>query len=182
MFSLDVKAALSLNWSEVIPNLGVYSTYGEMKYASTKNSSWDSFLFPTCTKIDFLDFFKFTNFTPSEVIFYINKIEHLGMTVTLEEKNKMLHKRLLKNNMLSYFGPKIHIDDLSVPRDIRLMIRMTQKLNPDKGEDSKCVNYPTKEYANYQQCDENNVYQKYKSKNFMPFWAAKFPSEVTELM
>ena len=182
MFSLDVKAALSLNWSEVIPTIGVYSTHGEMKIVSTKNSSWDSFLFPTCTKIDFLYYFNFTNFTPSEVFFFIKKIEHLGITVNIEEKNKMLHKRLLKKNMLSYFGPKIHIDDLSVSRDIRLMIRMTQKLNPDKGEDSKCVNYPTKEYANYQQCDENNVYQKYKSKNFMPFWAAKFPSEVTELM
>merc|ERR1712126_4358 len=98
-------SALSFNWSVIVPYLAIYSSdgNGEMKYVSTQNSTWDTDLFSTCTKIDFLNHFMFTNITVKEIIFVVSKRENMGITIYIEERNKMLSKRLLKNNILSYF-------------------------------------------------------------------------------
>ena len=42
------------------------------------------------------------------------------------------------------------------------------------------VEYPTKEFKSFHDCDEHYVYQEMKQKyNLMPFWAAKNIDEIT---
>ena len=134
-------------------------------------------------KTDFVDYFDLSGHnTPLQIFFHIAPIENLGISIHIEERNRALKKRPLKNNVLTYSGPLIRNPSLSSPRITRMMLKFEQFLFSDKDDSKNCKNYPHDEYSSYRECDEKFIYKLFKRKyEVMPFWVARSVDEVTNL-
>ena len=61
------------------------------------------------------------------------------------------------------------------------MISVSQNIYSEKDKETFCRNYPTSQWINYRQCDEDFVHQEMKKRNIVPFWATNNMSEVTSI-
>ena len=114
---------------------------------------------------------------------YFGKLENIGVSIFIEEKNKALRKRPLTQNMLSYHGPHLRNENLQQTRRIRVGIKLEQFIYSELDESKKCTNYPNGTYASYADCDEAYVRQMMREHfdNLMPFWAAQNLTDITSL-
>ena len=83
-----------------------------------------------CKTLDLFDHFDFSAITPLEIIFYIenlmdNEID-TGLGIYMEERNKVLKRRLLSSNILSYSGPALETKNLCLGRDIKAVVSLSQ--------------------------------------------------------
>ena len=104
-----------------------------------------------------------------------------SVTFTIEDNRKALRKRLLKSNKLNYVGPLIETKQQESKIN-RILLSVSQTINLENEAGSTCVEYPTKDFNSFHDCNEDFVYQEMSQKyNLMPFWAAKTLDEVTKL-
>ena len=61
------------------------------------------------------------------------------------------------------------------------MISVSQNIYSEKDKEAFCINYPTSQWINYRQCDEDFVHEEMKKRNILPFWATNNMSEVTSI-
>ena len=134
-------------------------------------------IFPNCKtlKINYSS-------SPERILLNLNTSQMFGVTILVEDRMKALARRLSKSHSLDYIGPPIVSKRLN-PNYQRFILRIAQTIDLEEDPGSRCINYPTKTFASFRDCDERFVYQEMKQKyNLMPFWAAKSPDEVTKLV
>ena len=108
----------------------------------------------------------------------VGKFENLGLSLKLEDREKVLMKRTLKSQIMDFDGSPIEFDDLNSTFYTHMYLKFKQTL--DVGD---CENYPNEFFLSYKECDEEFVYRKMKTTyKIMPFWAAKTLDEVTKHM
>ena len=141
------------------------------------------FQYPLCQTLNFTEIVDFDEYTPIEVQIYLGRIENLGVNLHFIDKNKVLTRSLL-SNYLSYDGPSIAISDLIIDgsKQIQVILKMSQDINTEGNEESKCKNYPYDNYLNYNTCDESYVQNIMKEKlNITPFWATQDMDSITKI-
>lgn len=118
---------------------------------------------------------------PDRIMLALKNSRMFEVTVLIEDRTKALRRRLSKSNSLDYFGPPMETKRLS-PKIDRFVLSVAQTIELEEDPGSMCINYPTKTFASFHDCDESFVYQEMRQKyNLMPFWAAKSLDEVTKL-
>ena len=118
---------------------------------------------------------------PDRIVLNLKYNPMFEVSVLIEDRMKALRRRLSKSNSLDYFGPPIETKRLS-PKIYRFILSVAQTMELEEDPGSMCINYPTKTFPSFHDCDENFVYQEMRQKyNLMPFWAAKSLDEVTKL-
>ena len=155
-----------------------------------KSINWSKIpIYPECNTLDLFDYFDFSNVTPLKIIFLIENTTDIGLGVYIEERNKVLKRRLSSSNILSYSGPALETKNLSLGRDIKAVISLSQIIDLEEDEEKRCKNYPRTDWHNknltfldYNACDMEYAYQYLKKHyNLTPFWATNNISEVTAL-
>ena len=144
-------------------------------------------IYPECQTLDLSDYFDLSQITPLEIRFYIDNNPNIGLGFFIEERNKVLKRRLSSFNILSYSGPDIESKNLSIGKDIKAVISLSQIKDLEEDTEKKCKNYPisgfenmNKTFEDYNACDLEFAYQKLKSVyQLTPFWATYNMSEVT---
>ena len=118
---------------------------------------------------------------PDRIVLNLKYNPMVEVSVLIEDRMKALRRRLSKSNSLDYFGPPIETKRLN-PKIYRFILSVAQTMELEEDPGSMCVNYPTKTFPSFHDCDESFVYQEMRQKyNLMPFWAAKSLDEVTQL-
>ena len=178
----DVLSKVSYNWTEVITYIWFLTDKFEEKLINQSILKWSPLpLFPACQVVDFLEYLDCGDkaCSPIEIIFDVAKIENLGITISLQEKNKVNH-RTLKSTALSYDGPRIANKNLMEPRLLRSIVRFDQIIYSERDKKKKCQNYPNTKYKSYDDCDRSYIRHKLESElNLVPFWLTKDFEEVT---
>ena len=104
------------------------------------------------------------------------------MSVTIEDRLKMLKKRTLRSNAIHYEGPRMVIEDLMSPQLLDFYLTITQTISLEKDEGMDCQNYPSQHFESFCDCDEQFVYNEMKNRyKVMPFWAAMHLDEITNM-
>ena len=130
-------------------------------------------IYPNCRTLNFS-----TSIFPDVIRFSFRTGLNWPVSLIVEDKMKALRKRPSKSNSLDYLGPVME----SKSKLERFVFSFSQTIDLEEDPGKMCVNYPTEEFASFQDCDETFVYNEMKEKyNVMPFWAAKSPDEVTKL-
>lgn len=149
---------------------------------SGKDVEWSliSTGFPACQSIDITKYSAFRNLNSLFVVIYFNKLNNLGVSLTIEDREKSLKKRSLRSQTQEYDGSRIDIDDLSSGLYKRLFLKLEQNIHMESDLGINCKNYPTNDYTSFGACDESYVYNTMRNKHkVMPFWAAKNIEEVS---
>ena len=84
------------------------------------------FQYPLCQSIDLWDYFDFHEHAPLRIDFYMNADPNIGVTLHIEERNRLTF-RTLKSNMLSYNGPELKISNISVSYEVRSVLVLIVK-------------------------------------------------------
>ena len=84
------------------------------------------FQYPLCQSIDLWDYFDFHEHAPLRIEFYMNADPNIGVTLHIEERNRLTF-RTLKSNMLSYNGPELKISNISVSYEVRSVLVLIVK-------------------------------------------------------
>ena len=140
--------------------------------------NYSNFDFPLHCKVLDWDQFNVTK-EPIKIRIIIDKIENISIRLLVEEKNKLLRRRNMEKNLLTYFGPDITNEDLSKGKILNFYFSLSQEINSELDVDKYCKNYPTKQYSSFRDCDEKNLYSIFMESNLMPYWVAKHINETT---
>ena len=120
--------------------------------------------FPACQIIDFLEYLQCDNNRTCsllEIIFDVAKLENIGMSINLQERNKVNH-RTVKVNALSSSGPRMQNKDLMNPRNLKYIVRFHQHQYSGQDLSKKCVYYPNSKFRSYDECDKSFIRKKLK--------------------
>ena len=177
---------VSFNWMDVLEE--IYFTpfgndYSDYETILPNDIGWKLVpLYPSCQIIDLMTYVnKSKNISPISIVFSFKTDKDLGISIFLEEKNK-IHSRTSKHNSLSYIGPLIQNKDLSQARFVKSIIRISQTIDSQLDPKKKCVNYPTEEFETYNLCDEAEVRAKVQDElGVTPFWMTDDYETVTKL-
>ena len=137
-----------------------------------KEITWNYPLYPSCQSLDLLNYFDMYNSTPLQLFFDFKKLENIGISLFVKERNKALKSRPLKSSMLNYLGVELLNEDLNKTIYLTTILTSTQTLDSEEEEDKKCKIYPYGGYQNFTECDENFVYE--KMKNYYRYLCKKF--------
>ena len=175
---------ISFNWSKVIARIYVTQvgrSYMNSKTILSNDIKWNSVpLYPSCQVLDILKYVNCTHSTPMNIAFNMNQLQSYGVSIFLEERNKV-GWRTSQYNSLSYTGPLIHIKNLEKGRLLKTIVRFSQTIDSEKDPKKQCSNYPTEEYESYDQCDQSSASNIiYNDLNVVPFWIVG-NSDVTKL-
>lgn len=183
---IEILNNVSFPWKDIIKDVKFMPIKKEWKDRKTVEGIKWSLIpqFPACQTVDITQYLNLTGKeTPQYVYLEFNKVENLRMTVTIEDRLKMLSKRTLKSNTIDFEGPRIQIDDLMSPQYLDFYLTVSQTISLETDEGMHCQNYPTKEFESFSECDQHFVYNEMKNRyNVMPFWAAKKLDEITKIM
>ena len=167
---------ISYNWSAIVKKAGIFTETEQHFY--TETFKWNPVpLFPTCQMIDFHHLFNISTSTPPYIYFRFDKVDGLGLTVFIKERNKM-SIRPLKSSYLSYEGAKISISNLNEPRIIKTHNKISKTVKLSNHQ--KCADYPTTEYNRFYDCDLEFVKKTCEKYNIWPFWVAESFQDVTK--
>ena len=78
--------------------------------------------------------------TPTQIFFELKQREKVDFSFYVEDKNKKLVKRPSKSNMMAYLGPDISGQSLESPSNLKLMLSISQFIDPEDHEGKKCKN------------------------------------------
>ena len=105
-------------------------------------------------------------------------LDDLAVSLYVEERNKALRMRKLKQNMFAYLGPPLKIG--RAQRKLRIMLSLAQTIDTEDNPEKQCRMYPHGGFDNYSDCDEDFLYQQFKNTfKIMPFWVTRDIDEVT---
>ena len=108
-----------------------------------------------------------------------SKLNNIGVSISFQETNKAL-SRSLKSNILAYDGPDFLFKDLSIPKYLRGMFKISQNIYSEEEENKKCRNYPYNKSLNFRDCDEKYNHDKFTNDfKVMPFWVAYLLNETS---
>ena len=88
----------------------------------------------------------------------VAKIEYLGFSLMLEDRETVLKKRRLKSKFMDFDRAPIELDDLNSTQFIHLYLKFKQTL-----EIEDCGIYPNENFLDYNECDEEYVYREMKN-------------------
>ena len=140
-------------------------------------------LYPFCQRINIFELFSVQHLSIKKLMMKIsvNRDENIGVTLSLEETNKVSFRSLVSSKF-SYSGPKIENTNMKIPKRIFFKFKLFQTIYTEKNKNYPCQIYPTNEYKNYGECDEDFIMREVQENfNITPFWAAKDMDSVTQI-
>ena len=99
--------------------------------------------------------------------------------MNIVEKNMALAKR--RQNSFAYNGPFLGIDNLHEASFVDIGLRLKQSHYSDQDLETNCVNYPTKRFNSFRECDEDFTIKEIQKFGVMPFWAVRDNNNVSTL-
>ena len=108
---------------------------------------------------------------PMRIKIELWKTENVTFHMNIVEKNMALAKRC--QNSFAYNGPFLGLDNLREASHVAIGLRVKQSHYSDQDEETNCVNYPTKKFKSYRECDEDFTIEEMQKIGVMPFWATK---------
>ena len=99
----------------------------------------------------------------------------MSFLLNIVEKNMALARR--RRHSFAYRGPFIGIDSLNTIKTFGLSLKQSHYSEQD--EKINCINYPSKKFDSFKECDENFTFEEMQKIGVMPFWAAKDNMNVT---
>ena len=101
--------------------------------------------------------------------------ENVSFNLKILERNMALAKR--RQSSFAYRGPFMGIDTLNTITSYGVSLKQSHYSDQDK--EANCINYPTKKFNSFQDCDEEFVNAEMQKIGVMPFWATKGKNDVT---
>ena len=114
---------------------------------------------------------------PKNIRIELRKIENVSFHMNIVEKNMALARR--RQNSFAYNGPFLKIDNLQETKNIKIGLNVKQSHYSDQDVKTNCVNYPSKIFESYRECDEHYTNKEVQKLGVMPFWAVKGNNNVT---
>ena len=118
-----------------------------------------------------------TTGVPKRIKIELLKTENVSFHMKIVEKNTALAKRLEMS--YAYNGPFLGIDNLKEAKSLFFGLRLKQSHYSEQDVEANCVDYPTKRFKSYRECDEDFIIKEMQKIGVMPFWAAKDKLNVT---
>ena len=116
-----------------------------------------------------------TSHVPKRIKIELLNSENVSFHLNIVEKNMALARR--RQHSFAYRGPFIGIDSLNTIKTFGLSLKQSHYSEQD--EKINCINYPSKKFDSFQECDENFTFEEMQKIGVMPFWAAKDNINVT---
>ena len=118
-----------------------------------------------------------TTGVPKRIKIEFCKKENVSFFMNIVEKNIALRKRSTQS--YAYNGPFLGIDNLYETGFIAIGLSVKQSHYSDQDVETNCVNYPTKQFKSFRDCDEDFINREMQKNDVMPFWAIKENNNVT---
>ena len=158
-------------------SLRIYTIDGIDHYINGTNISWSiAEQYPSCQAFDLFDYLDKDDVKPKQIFFVLKATKEFGATIQFEERN-MKTTRALKFKTLFHSGQAMTISRLSRERRYLFVFGIHQTEEMELF--GNCVNYPTKKYLSFEECDDDFVKKEMDLTGLMPFWATKNYSMVT---
>ena len=129
-------------------------------------------IFPNCRLVDLN-----TTKMPNNIQINLRKTENVSFHMNIVEKNMALARR--SQNSYAYNGPFLGIDNLQETSNVKIGLNVKQSHYSDKDVKTNCVNYPTKRFESFRECDEDYTNKEMQKLGVMPFWAIKGNNNVS---
>ena len=132
-----------------------------------------------CKHIYLHQYLNMTKTSPLSILFSFTKQDNRLITVKPCDSKKALQRTLLSNHF-DYKGPPIQIINLTSSVSKIFGLKVSKFIDSKFDPNAKCVDYPTREFKTYQDCDKDFVENEIKRKyDIMPFWASRSHKDVT---
>ena len=118
-----------------------------------------------------------TTEVPKNIGIHLYKTENMSFHMNIVEKNMALTRR--RQNSFAYNGPFLEIDNLQENVHVEIGLRVKQSLYSDQDVKTNCVNYPTRRFKSFRDCDEDFTIVEMQKIGVMPFWAVKGNNNVS---
>ena len=129
-------------------------------------------IFPNCRLVELN-----TTGMPGVIKIDFRQTENVSFHMNIVEKNMALARRL--QNSFAYNGPFLGIDNLQETSNVEIGLNVKQSHYSDQDVKANCVNYPTKIFESYRECDEDYTNKEMQKLGVMPFWAVKGNNNVS---
>ena len=136
-------------------------------------------VFPNCKLLDLRN-----SITPNtitrQIKFEFWNTKNVSFNIRIVERNMALLRR--RQDSFAYNGPYLGVENLYEKKKIihiGLNLRQNLYSDSDKGQENICINYPSKNFKSFRECDEKFVIEEMQKKYFMPFWATDDTRSVT---
>ena len=162
---------VSFNWNNLIHEVEIYTTDRQFITVSGDAFNWSLVhQYYSCQLLDLFDYFDMDTITPKQIFFNFNKVDNVGVTLLIEERNKVV-SRSEKYLRSMYIGPSMTFNNLAnIIHKSYVHIISTSK-DSDIDPNIKCKNYPYKKYKSYKDCDDEFILQEVLKIGLVPFWA-----------
>ena len=171
---------VSVNFSNIVNYINVYNS--SSYYQTYDTFKWSQIpIYPNCQELDLEEILMEVKPT-LQISFFFHTDRNVRFSIIPQERNKILRKRRLKSNLISYSGPQIEIKDiLKSPKVYDATLSLSQSISSERDSESNCALYPNENFDSYRDCDEYYVHKEFLKydKRLMPFWATDDLSEVT---
>ena len=177
---------VSFDWGNIVDSIEIFSSEFQNIKAENIDLNWSLIpKYPACKMINLAQYFDLTKITPGVIRFLINNTANdlLKVSLNIEDKERTLLKRRLKSDVDAYDGPPLVLNNGQSKLYQEYFLTLSQQINLEIDSGINCLDYPSKEFQSYRDCDEDYIYNQMKhTYKIMPFWAAKTFDEVTSLM
>ena len=130
-------------------------------------------LIPNCRLVELN-----TTGVPKRIIINLWKTENVSFHMNIVEKNMASRNRL--QSSFAYNGPFLGIDNLHEASYVAFGLRVKQSSYSDQDVETNCVEYPTKNFKSFRDCDEDFVLREMQKIGVIPFWAIKGNNNATK--
>ena len=180
---LEILKNISFNWNKLVKKVSIYTTDHQWFEVPGDDLYWPlAQQYPSCQLLDLFDYFNMDTITPKQIYFYFTEMYYFGVTLIIEERNKVT-SRYLKYNRLMSSGPSLTFtfDDLEEGSFIQVVNRISQSIYSEFDMEKKCQIYPIEKYGSYKDCDDEFVQKEVSKTGLIPFWVTNNYSTVTKL-
>ena len=174
----EILSSASLDWKNIVLSLRIITNDVE-HILWPKDFKWSRADFRGCKMINLNHHFDMSQIVPTTIKFEFAQQENRFVSVKMQDVKKST-PRALNSNHFDYIGPHIQISDLLSPFFMTYVMKISSFVDSEMDLGKKCVNYPTKEFESYQDCDKDFVHREIqRTYDIMPYWASKSDAEVT---
>ena len=175
----DILSKASLDWKNILLSLKVIEN--EREYVKwTNDFKWSMADYRGCKLINLSQYFNMSEIVPTSIRLEFARQENRSVSIKIQDFRKATI-RALNSNHFDYIGPPIQLNDLISPSILTYAVKISSFVDLEEDPGKKCVNYPTKEFESYQECDQEFLHKEIKQTyDIMPFWASKSDAEVTK--
>ena len=174
---IEMLERVSFDWGNIVDSIEIFTSDFQNIKADNIDLNWSLIpKYPACKMIDLTHYFDLTKITPGVIRFHINNTANnlLKVSFAFEDKGRTLLKRRLKSDVDAYDGPLLVLNHGQSKIYQEYFVTLSQRINLETDSGINCLNYPSKEFQSYRDCDEDYVYNQMKhTYKIMPFWAAK---------